>query len=104
MTVATVMYYSGYHPYTLKEYYTPKSKQEKISQHRFFFWYKKENRAWIKKRLIDTKRPDLLKRLFGSDQKELNQQEEPGNKIRPRSSERYQREKNKTGSQKTRNR
>ena len=25
MTVATVIYYSGYHPYTLKEYYTPKT-------------------------------------------------------------------------------
>ncbi|MFV1974963.1 MAG: YgiQ family radical SAM protein [Candidatus Scalindua sp.] len=97
MTVATVMYYSGYHPYTLKEYYTPKSKQEKISQHRFFFWYKKENRDWIRKRLINGKRQDLLKRLLGSDQKELNQQIKSGNKTGPKSSERYQREKDKTG-------
>ena len=80
MTVATVMYYSGYHPYTLKKYYTPKSKQEKINQHRFFFWYKKENRDWIKRRLIEAKRPDLLKRLLGSDQNELNQQVKSGNK------------------------
>jgi hypothetical protein len=97
MTVATVMYYSGYHPYTLKKYYIPKSKQEKSSQHRFFFWYKKENRDWIRKRLMDAKRPDLLKRLLDSDQKELNQQVKSGNKIRPRSSERYQRGKSKTG-------
>ena len=97
MTVATVMYYSGYHPYTLKKYYTPKSKQEKSNQHRFFFWYKKENRDWIKRRLIDTKRPDLLKRLLGSDQKELNQQVKSVNKTGPKSSEKYQREKNKTG-------
>ena len=97
MTVATVMYYSGYHPYTLKQYYTPKSKTEKTNQHRFFFWYKRENQNWIRKRLNDAKRPDLLKRLLGSDQKELNQQVKVGNKVEPKSSERFQRRKNKTG-------
>jgi hypothetical protein len=91
------MYYSGYHPYTLKQYYTPKSKTEKINQHRFFFWYKRENRNWIRKRLNDAKRPDLLKKLLGSDQKELNQQVKAGNKAGPKSSERFQRGKNKTG-------
>lgn len=43
MTVATVIYYSGYHPYTLKKAYVPKSKKEKDEQHRFFFWYKGES-------------------------------------------------------------
>ena len=80
MTVATVMYYSGYHPYTLKEYYIPKSKQEKINQHRFFFWYKKENLDWIKKRLTEAKKPGLLKRLLGPDKKELHKQTKPGSK------------------------
>ena len=47
MTVATVIYYSGYHPYTLKLVKTPKTKKEKEQQHRFFFWYKKENKDWI---------------------------------------------------------
>ncbi len=37
MTVATVIYYSGYHPYTLKPVYTAKSKYEKAEQNRFFF-------------------------------------------------------------------
>jgi uncharacterized radical SAM protein YgiQ len=97
MTVATVMYYSGYHPYTLKKYYTAKSKQEKMNQNRFFFWYKKENRDWIKRRLTEAKRPDLLKRLLGSGQKELNQQVKSGNKTGPKSSEKYQSGKNKTG-------
>ncbi len=97
MTVATVMYYSGYHPYTLKQYFTPKSKQEKISQHRFFFWYKKENRNWIKKRLIDSRRPDLLKRLLGPDQKRSSQQAESGNKIRTESSEKIKKGMNRTG-------
>jgi len=74
MTVATVMYYSGYHPYTLKKYYIPKSIQEKRNQHRFFFWYKKENQGWIKKKLTEAGKPDVLKRLFGPGKRELHQQ------------------------------
>jgi len=65
MTVATVIYYSGYHPYTLKEVYVPKSKKEKDDQHRFFFWYKKENREWISKTLKRVNRIDLLEGLLG---------------------------------------
>jgi len=75
MTVATVMYYSGYHPYTLNKYYSPKSKEEKQNQHRFFFWYKKENQKWIKDYLIKVKRPDLLKRLL--DKPEYKKQNAP---------------------------
>ena len=64
MTVATVIYYSGYHPYTLKKVNTPKTRKEKDDQHRFFFWYKDENKAWIKKTLGKLGRDDLLKRLL----------------------------------------
>lgn len=64
MTVATVMYYSGYHPYTMKEYTTPKTKHERQDQHRYFFWYKPENRDWIRKQLTKAKRKDLLERLL----------------------------------------
>jgi len=60
MTVATVIYYSGYHPYTLKPTKTPKSKKEKDEQHRFFFWYKKENIDWIRKTLNKVGREDLV--------------------------------------------
>ncbi len=60
MTVATVIYYSGYHPYTMKRMHTPKSRKEKEDQHRFFFWYKKENKAWIKNTLNKLGRTDLL--------------------------------------------
>ncbi|MBN1651380.1 MAG: YgiQ family radical SAM protein [Bacteroidales bacterium] len=62
MTVATVAYYSGYHPYTLEKVYTARNKQEKLDQHRFFFWYKGENMAWIKGVLKN--RPDLVKKLL----------------------------------------
>ncbi|WP_299885055.1 YgiQ family radical SAM protein [uncultured Lacinutrix sp.] len=64
MTVATVIYYSGYHPYTLKKVNTPKTRKEKDEQHRFFFWYKDENKAWIKKTLNKLGRQDLLKVLL----------------------------------------
>ena len=64
MTVATVIYYSGYHPYTLKKVYTPKTKKEKDEQHRFFFWYKKENFNWIKNTLQNVQRNDLIEKLL----------------------------------------
>jgi hypothetical protein len=49
MTVSTVIYYSGYHPYTLKPVYTAKSKEEKLRQRSFFFWHKPEHRDEIRK-------------------------------------------------------
>ena len=65
MTVAEVIYYSGVHPYTLKPVKTVKTKEEKLNQNRFFFWYKRENRDWIKSRLQKVNRPDLAERLLG---------------------------------------
>ncbi len=64
MTVATVIYYSGYHPYTLKRVYTAHSPKEKKDQHRFFFWYKRENREWIRRTLTKLNRKDLAERLL----------------------------------------
>ena len=65
MTLATVIYYSGYNPYTLEPVYTAKSKQEKLNQQQFFFWYKKEFRQQIIHTLQKMKREDIVKRLFG---------------------------------------
>ena len=81
MTVATVIYYSGIHPYTMKPYYTPKTKQEKQNQHKFFFWYKKENQQWIKNQLTKAKRFDLMEKLLGrpkhgGDKKEFTDRKE----------------------------
>lgn len=64
MTVATVVYYSGYHPYTLEKMYTARSKDEKLLQRMYFFWYKPEYRKKIEARLAKIKRMDLLKKLF----------------------------------------
>lgn len=64
MTVATVIYYSGYHPYTLEKTYTARSKNEKLSQRMFFFWYKGEFKRKIEQSLIKMGRRDLMKMLF----------------------------------------
>jgi len=65
MTVATVIYYAGVHPYTLRPVYTAKSEKEKQNQHLFFFWYKPENRKKIKEKLLRLGRTDLLEKLLG---------------------------------------
>ncbi len=67
MTVATVIYYSGYHPYTLEKPFVPKSAKDKKNQHRFFFWYKRENRQWIADKLHSAGRDDLVKKLLGKE-------------------------------------
>ena len=65
MTLATVIYYSGYHPYTMEKIYTAKSQKEKLAQRKFFFWYKREYRNEIRNELLKQNRKDLLDQLFG---------------------------------------
>jgi hypothetical protein len=64
MTVATVIYYSGYHPYTMEKIDTVKDKESKLGQRLFFFWYKKENRKQIENKLLSIGRKDLILKLF----------------------------------------
>ena len=64
MTLATEIYYSGYHPYTLEQVYTPKTKEEKLGQRKFFFWYKPEYKKDIYKTLQKINRQDLIKKLL----------------------------------------
>ena len=64
MTLATEIYYSGYHPYTLEPIFTAKSKDEKLEQRKFFFWYKGEYKNQIIRDLNRLNRPDLLRKLF----------------------------------------
>lgn len=72
MTVAEVIYYTGVHPYTLKPIRTAKTKEEKQNQNRFFFWYKKENKAWISERLNKANRLDLKEKLVENFDKSTN--------------------------------
>lgn len=64
MTVATEIYYSGYHPYTLEPVYTARTKTEKLEQRKFFFWYKPEYKKDIYKTLQKMNRPDLIQKLL----------------------------------------
>lgn len=68
MTVATVIYYAGVHPYTLQPIDTVKDPKAKKDQNKFFFWYKHENHRWIKNTLEKTKRLDLIDRLITKKQ------------------------------------
>lgn len=65
MTVATEIYYSGFHPYTLEPVFTARSKDEKLAQRKYFFWYQPEYRNSIQKDLQKMKRPDLAQKIFG---------------------------------------
>ena len=64
MTVATVIYYSGVHPYTLKPVYTVKDPVKKRDQNKFFFWYKQENHSWIKDTLNKAQHPEMINQLL----------------------------------------
>ena len=64
MTLATEIYYSGYDPYTLKPVFAAKNKEEKLAQQRFFFWYKPENRDWVKAQLRKMGQVGLIKKLY----------------------------------------
>jgi uncharacterized radical SAM protein YgiQ len=64
MTLATVVYYSGYHPYTLEKIYTARSKNAKENQRKFFFWYKNEFKPSIIQDLKSKGRTDLINKLF----------------------------------------
>ena len=67
MTVATEIYYTGYHPYTGEKVYTARTEKEKLAQRSFFFWYKPENRQQIIGELRRMNRPDLIKALYPGD-------------------------------------
>ena len=65
MTLATEIYYSGYNPYTLESVFVAKKKEDKLAQQRFFFWYKPENREWVKNTLRRMGKKEWIDRLFG---------------------------------------
>ena len=64
MTVATEAFYTGLHPYTLQPIYTAHSKEEKLAQRKYFFWYDKKYKADIIKSLKKMHRNDLIRKLY----------------------------------------
>ncbi|MCC8171225.1 MAG: YgiQ family radical SAM protein [Parabacteroides sp.] len=65
MTVASEMYYTGYNPYTLEKVFTARTKEQKLAQRQFFFWYLPEYRQQLIRALQRIKRNDLAEKLFG---------------------------------------
>jgi uncharacterized radical SAM protein YgiQ len=64
MTVATEIYYTGYHPYTGEKIFTAIRPEEKLAQRQYFFWYDRTYRAGITNSLTRLHRQDLLRKLF----------------------------------------
>ncbi|MBD5180627.1 MAG: YgiQ family radical SAM protein [Bacteroidales bacterium] len=64
MTLATEIYYTGYHPYTGEKIFTATTPAEKLAQRQYFFWYDRTYREGIIKSLNRLHRPDLIKKLF----------------------------------------
>lgn len=69
MTLATEIYYTGFHPYTLEPVYTARKKEEKNNQRQFFFWYDQTQRQSIIKKLQRIGRQDLITKLYSKDRK-----------------------------------
>ena len=66
MTLATEIYYTGFHPYTLQPVFTAKNRDEKNAQRQFFFWYDPNHRHSVIKELKRIGRPDLVKKLYSN--------------------------------------
>jgi radical SAM superfamily enzyme YgiQ (UPF0313 family) len=64
MTLATEIYYTGIHPYTLERVYTARSKEQKNAQRQFFFWHDKQNKSAIIKELRRIHRHDLIQKIY----------------------------------------
>lgn len=64
MTLSTEIYYTGYHPYTGEKVFTAHTREEKLAQRMYFFWYDKAYRQPITRALKRMHRPDLLAKLY----------------------------------------
>lgn len=65
MTLATEIYYTGYHPYSGEKVYTARTEKEKLDQRQFFFWYKPDAKEKIVNSLRRLGRKDLIESLYG---------------------------------------
>ena len=64
MTLATEIYYTGIHPYTLERVYTARTKEQKNAQRQFFFWHDNKNKKTIINELKRINRHDLIKKIY----------------------------------------
>lgn len=72
MTVATEIYYTGYHPYTGERIFTAILPEEKNAQRKYFFWYDPQNRRDIIASLKRMNRADLISQLYPVYRRDAN--------------------------------
>ncbi|WP_233145449.1 YgiQ family radical SAM protein [Labilibacter marinus] len=72
MTVATVIFYAGVHPYTLEKTFTAKTKEQKQNQRIFLFWYKPEYKKKIESLLKQNNQQELINQLFTKEKKDVH--------------------------------
>jgi uncharacterized radical SAM protein YgiQ len=63
MTLASVMFFTGFDPYTHEKIYIPRSIKEKKIQQLFFFFYDKKKSLELKSELAKSKRFDIIQLL-----------------------------------------
>lgn len=64
MTLSTEIYYTGIHPYTGEKVFTATTREEKLAQRKYFFWYDRAYRFEITQSLKRLHRYDLLYKLY----------------------------------------
>ena len=67
MTISTETWYTGLHPYTLQPVFSAKTRDEKLAQRQYFFWYKLEEQRSIIQSLRRIGRKDLIAELCGNN-------------------------------------
>ena len=72
MTVATEIYYTGYHPYTGERIFTAIKTKKKNAQRKYFFWYDPQNRRDIIASLKRMNRVDLISQLYPVYRRDAN--------------------------------
>lgn len=68
MTLSTEIYYTGIHPYTGEKVFTATTRDEKLAQRKYFFWYDRAYKFEITQSLKKLHRNDLLRKLFPGKQ------------------------------------
>lgn len=95
MTVSTETWYTGIDPYSLKPVFSAKTKQEKLAQRQFFFWYKPEERRMIENSLRRIGRTDLINILYPKNIVFTKDKEKSNNNKQRSERQRYKTKKDK---------
>ncbi len=82
-TASTVMYYTGFDPFSMKKIYTPTDYHEKKLQRALLQWRRRENHALIREGLARAGREDAIRELLGGGGKPTQHKSAPPKKGAP---------------------